>query len=31
LPTDVGSALIVDDVSDAEIRCALHDRMTAVA
>ncbi|HEY1914707.1 MAG TPA: 3-dehydroquinate synthase [Streptosporangiaceae bacterium] len=31
LPTAVGSALIVDDVADDEIRCALHDRMTAVA
>jgi 3-dehydroquinate synthase len=31
LPTGVGSALIVDDVSDDEIRFALHDRMTAVA
>ena len=31
LPTGVGSALIVDDVVDDEIRCALHDRMTAVA
>jgi 3-dehydroquinate synthase len=31
LPTDVGRCLIVDDVSDDEIRGALHDRMTAVA
>jgi 3-dehydroquinate synthase len=31
LPTGVGSALIVDDVGHDEIRCALHDRMTAVA
>ena len=31
LPAGVGSALIVDDVSDDEIRCCLHERLTAVA
>ena len=30
LPTGIGSALIVDDVGDDEIRLALHDRMRAV-
>ena len=30
LPTSIGGALIVDDVQDAEIRCALHDRVQAV-